>query len=102
LAASHELFTAAVAFLGWGFTVSMAGVPQQHRLLDVRPDHSSVTLAWNSTAMYVGLAIAPVAGGLLVPYGPGAVVLGGASTSALALLCFAISIPRVRSALMRR
>lgn len=101
LAGSRELLTAAAAFLAWGFTVSMAGVPQQHRLVELRPEHASTTLAWNSTAMYVGLSIAPVAGGLLVPYGPGAVVLGGASTSALALLCFALSIPRVRAAITR-
>jgi DHA1 family inner membrane transport protein len=99
LAGSRELLAAAAAFLGWGFTVSMAGVPQQHRLVELQPDHSSATLAWNSTAMYVGLSIAPVAGGLLVPHGPGAVVLGGAATSALALLCFALSIPRVRAML---
>jgi DHA1 family inner membrane transport protein len=99
LAGSRELLAAAAAFLAWGFTVSMAGVPQQHRLVELQPDHSAATLAWNSTAMYVGLSIAPVAGGLLVPHGPGAVVLGGAATSALALLCFALSIPRVRAAL---
>ena len=80
----------------------MAGVPQQHRLIESQPEQASATLAWNSTAMYVGLAIAPVVGGLLVPHGPGAVALGGATTSALALLCFAISIPRVRAAIMRR
>lgn len=102
LAGSRELLTAAAAFMAWGFTVSMAGVPQQHRLVELRPDHASATLAWNSTAMYVGLSIAPIVGGLLVPYGPGAVVLGGASTSALALLCFALSIPRVRAAVTRR
>jgi DHA1 family inner membrane transport protein len=102
LAGAHGLFMAAVVFLGWGFTVSMAGVPQQHRLVELQPAYSSATLAWNSTAMYVGLAIAPIIGGLLVPYGPGAVALGGATTSALALLCFAISIPRVRSLLLRR
>lgn len=102
LAATHGLFTAAAAFLAWGFTVSMSGVPQQHRLVDIRPDHSSTTLAWNATVMYVGLAIAPIAGGLLVPYGPVAVVLGGAFTAALALVCFALSIPRIRRAVMPR
>ena len=102
LAGAHDLFMAAVVFLAWGFTVSMAGVPQQHRLFELRPDHAASTLAWNATAMYVGLAIAPVVGGLLVPYGPGAVAIGGAVTSALALVCFAISIPRVRAVLLRR
>ena len=101
LAGSHDLFMAAAVFLGWGFTVSMAGVPQQHRLIESQPEHASATLAWNSTAMYVGLAIAPIVGGLLVPHGPGAVALGGATTSALALVCFAISIPRVRGMFRR-
>jgi DHA1 family purine base/nucleoside efflux pump-like MFS transporter len=100
LAGSHGLFTAAAAFLAWGFTVSMSGVPQQHRLVDVLPEFSSATLAWNATAMYVGLAIAPVVGGLLVPHGPIAVVLGGAATAGLALLSFALSIPRVRRILV--
>ena len=102
LAGSRELLTAAAAFLAWGFTLSMAGVPQQHRLIELQPDYASASLAWNSTAMYIGLAIAPVVGGLLVPHGPGAVVLGGACTAALALACFAVSIPRVRYALRRR
>jgi len=102
LAGSRELLTAAAAFLAWGFTVSMAGVPQQHRLIELQPDNASASLAWNATAMYIGLAIAPVVGGLLVPHGPGAVVLGGAGTAALALACFAISIPRVRRAVRRR
>jgi DHA1 family purine base/nucleoside efflux pump-like MFS transporter len=102
LAGSRELLTAAAAFLAWGFTVSMAGVPQQHRLIELEPDHASTSLAWNSTAMYIGLAIAPVVGGMLVPHGPGAVVLGGACTAALALACFAFSIPRVRHAVRRR
>ncbi len=102
LAGSRELFTAAAAFLAWGFTVSMAGVPQQHRLIELEPDHASASLAWNSTAMYIGLAIAPVIGGILVPHGPAAVVLGGATTAALALLCFAVSIPRVRRVVRRR
>ena len=96
LAGSQGLFAAAASFLAWGFTVSMAGVPQQHRLVDVRPEFSSATLAWNATAMYIGLSIAPVVGGLLVPYGPIAVVLGGAATAGLALLSFAFSIPRIR------
>lgn len=102
LAGSRELLTAAAAFLAWGFTVSMAGVPQQHRLIELQPDNASASLAWNATAMYIGLAIAPVVGGSLVPHGPGAVVLGGAGTAALALACFAISIPRVRHAVRRR
>ncbi len=102
LAGSRELLTASAAFLAWGFTLSMAGVPQQHRLIEAQPDYASASLAWNSTAMYIGLAIAPVVGGLLVPHGPGAVVLGGACTAALALACFAISIPRVRHAVRRR
>jgi DHA1 family purine base/nucleoside efflux pump-like MFS transporter len=102
LAGSRELLTAAAAFLAWGFTVSMAGVPQQHRLIELQPDNASASLAWNATAMYIGLAIAPVVGGLLVPHGPGAVVLGGACTAAIALACFAISIPRVRQAVRRR
>lgn len=101
LAGSQGLFAAAAAFLAWGFTVSMSGVPQQHRLVELRPDAASSALAWNATAMYVGLAIAPVVGGWLVPLGPVAVILGGAATSALALLCFAISIPRVRGMLTR-
>jgi DHA1 family purine base/nucleoside efflux pump-like MFS transporter len=102
LAGSRELLTAAAAFLAWGFTVSMAGVPQQHRLIELQPDNASASLAWNATAMYIGLAIAPVVGGALVPHGPGAVVLGGACTAAIALACFAISIPRVRQMVRRR
>lgn len=99
LAGSHDLFVAAAAFMAWGFAVSMAGVPQQHRLVELRPDTSAAALSWNATAMYAGLALAPIVGGLLVPHGPAAVVLGGATTSALALLCFALSIPRVRALL---
>lgn len=84
LIASSFVSTAAL-FAIWGITANAIALPIQHRLVEVNPANAGVTLSWYSTAMYVGIALAPpvgaiaLAGGnpLLVPdFGAGAVLLG--------------------------
>lgn len=96
LAALTSMTSAVLVFALWGFTAALAGVPQQSRLMEHRPEVAAISLAWNSTALYVGLAVASLLGATLVPYGPRAVVLGGVVTSFLALVLFALGLGRVR------
>ena len=84
LIASSFTSTAAL-FAVWGITANAIALPIQHRLVEVNPANAGVTLSWYSTAMYVGIALAPPVGAvalaagnpLLVPdLGAGAVLLG--------------------------
>jgi predicted MFS family arabinose efflux permease len=84
LIASSFVSTAAL-FAIWGITANAIALPIQHRLVEVNPANAGVTLSWYSTAMYVGIALAPPVGAialaagnpLLVPdFGAGAVLLG--------------------------
>jgi DHA1 family inner membrane transport protein len=53
----------AVVFLVWGIAAFGTGVAVQHRLVAVGADRSAVAVSWYSTAVYVGIAIAPLIGG---------------------------------------
>ena len=46
---------------GWGFTI-----PQQHRLISVRPDYSQIILGFYATAVYLGAAASGVIGALVL------------------------------------
>ncbi|MDQ1581737.1 MAG: transporter, family, inner rane transport protein, partial [Microbacteriaceae bacterium] len=79
-----------VVFAVWGIAAFAIAIPVQHRLVHVNPDAAAVALSWYSTAMYVGIAIAP-------PLGTAALALGGveaipavgAAVTAIALALFA-------------
>ncbi|WP_193615083.1 MFS transporter [Nocardioides lijunqiniae] len=75
-------------FLVLGASSQMAVVPQLHRLFEVRPAVAGVSTAWNSTAMYVGVAAAPVLGARLLPGGPGPLVVGAAVAALAALVVY--------------
>lgn len=60
---------ALVAMSCIGLIVSMVTVPVQHRLLSLDPDRATQTLAWNSTAMYLGIAASPVVANLALSAG---------------------------------
>ncbi|MFE7508919.1 MFS transporter [Promicromonospora sp. NPDC057488] len=102
------LFVAADSYVGtavlfgvWGLATAAALVPIQHRLVDVDPAVAGVSLSWYSTAMYVGIAIAPVVGASVLPLGAAWLDLLGAAAAAAALAVFALgyALPR-RAALV--
>lgn len=86
-----------VVFFVWGAVAAALSIPVQHRLVAIEPSQAPVTLAWFSTAMYLGIAIAPplgnasiaIAGAWLVP-------VTGAVVSALALTLFLVGYARRR------
>ncbi|MFK0117865.1 MFS transporter [Streptomyces sp. NPDC090994] len=63
---SDSLIGAGVALFVWGATGWMYLVPQQHRLLSLSEASGPFTVALNSSALYLGIAIGGVVGGLLV------------------------------------
>ncbi|WP_209022044.1 MFS transporter [Nocardioides sp. 503] len=77
-----------VLFLALGASSQMAVVPQLHRLFEVRPAVATVSTSWNSTAMYVGVATAPVVGARLLPGGPGPLAIGAAAAALAALVVY--------------
>ncbi|SDU80038.1 Predicted arabinose efflux permease, MFS family [Microlunatus sagamiharensis] len=78
----------AILFGVWGVVAFAAVVPLQHRLVGVDPSIAGLTLGWYSTAMYVGIAVAPLLGAAALAVGPVALPLAGAAATALALLAF--------------
>ncbi|MCP2265111.1 MFS transporter [Promicromonospora thailandica] len=80
----------AVLFGVWGLGTAAALVPIQHRLVDVDPAVAGVSLSWYSTAMYLGIALAPVVGASVLPYGAAWIDLLGAGAAAAALGVFAL------------
>jgi DHA1 family inner membrane transport protein len=81
----------AVVFLVWGFAAFGTGIPAQHRLASVDPDRASVAVSWYSTAVYVGIAIAPLIGGFaLEAVGPSQVPHAAAISVLVAAVLFQI------------
>ena len=78
----------AIAFAVWGVTAFGAVVPLQHRLVGIDPASAGLALSWYSTAMYVGIAIAPVVGAAALAVGAALVPVAGAVATVLALLTF--------------
>jgi predicted MFS family arabinose efflux permease len=62
----------AVAMLAWGAGVFAGNSAQQARLVALAPAAAPVSVALNSSAIYLGQAIGPAAGGLLIAHLPGA------------------------------
>jgi DHA1 family inner membrane transport protein len=87
-----------VVFAIWGVAAFAIAIPVQHRLVTVDPASSALALSWYSTAMYVGIAIAPPIGSAaLAVGGPEAVPLVGAVVTALALVLFLVGYARRRA-----
>jgi MFS transporter, DHA1 family, inner membrane transport protein len=56
-------FTAMIVlFAIWGVVAFAASVPVQHRLVSVDPQNSALAMSWFTTAMYLGIALAPLLG----------------------------------------
>jgi predicted MFS family arabinose efflux permease len=48
----------------WGMSFALLFIPQQQRLLTIAPEHATVLLALNNSALYLGIAGGAAAGGL--------------------------------------
>lgn len=92
LAALGWSFGASIAlFAVWGAVASSMAIPLQHRLVSIEPQHAQQTMAWYSTAMYLGIAIAPPLGNLALGVaGPWLVPVVGAVVSVIALVLFLV------------
>ncbi|WP_022900203.1 MFS transporter [Humibacter albus] len=78
-----------VVFAVWGVVAAAVTIPVQHRLVAIAPEHAQQTMAWYSTAMYLGIAIAPPLGNAaLAGAGPWLVPVAGVVVSLLALAFF--------------
>jgi len=81
-----------VVFALWGIAAFAIAIPVQHRLVHVDPETSALALSWYSTAMYVGIAIAPPLGSLALGAGGAvAVPFAGAVVTVVALAAFLLS-----------
>ena len=97
LAVEQRSFTAlAVLFGVWGVVAFGAVVPLQHRLVAIDPAAATLTLGWYSTAMYVGIAVAPLLGAAALSQGAIDLPLAGAVATALALVAFQAGFRRRR------
>ncbi|AXH34695.1 MFS transporter [Humibacter sp. BT305] len=86
-----------VVFAVWGVAAFAIAIPVQHRLVSVDPDSAALTLGWYSTAMYVGIAVAPPLGTAALSLGgPVAPPVAGAVVTALALVFFLAAYARRR------
>jgi predicted MFS family arabinose efflux permease len=78
-----------ILFAIWGIAANASLLPVQHRLIEIDPATSGVALSWYSTALYAGIAIAPLIGAAALHIGGGELVpLFGAVAAALGLLAF--------------
>jgi DHA1 family inner membrane transport protein len=81
----------AVVFVVWGISSLAPIVPVQARLVEVDPKSSAISISWYTTAMYAGIAIAPLLGAAASGIGAQAIPVAGAMVSALGLLVFQLS-----------
>jgi predicted MFS family arabinose efflux permease len=56
--------TGALMLLLWGMSFALLFIPQQQRLLTMAPEHATVLLALNNSALYLGIAGGAAVGGL--------------------------------------
>ncbi|MGN6325440.1 MFS transporter [Pseudolysinimonas sp.] len=85
----HSVVGLAVAFVVWGVSAFASVIPIQHRLLAVDPRTASVAISWFSTALYVGIAVAPIVGAVALSTGESALIpVGGAILTVLGLAAF--------------
>lgn len=68
----------------WGATDGMASVVQQHRLVTIAPDSAPLLFGLNASAIYVGVAVGGIVGGVCQEWIP--ITLLGVPAAALALL----------------
>jgi DHA1 family inner membrane transport protein len=79
-------------FALWGVTAFAVVVPVQARLVAIDPEAAGIVLSWYSTAMYIGIGLAPVVGGAALAAGSAVVPLAGAGAALLGLGVFALGL----------
>ncbi|HEY3992468.1 MAG TPA: MFS transporter [Ktedonobacteraceae bacterium] len=90
---THSIIGALITLFLWGLCVPMLFTPQQHRLLQLAPEHANVILALNNSTFYLGIAGGAALGGLALR-SVAVTQLGwiGAISIVLALALFALSV----------
>jgi DHA1 family inner membrane transport protein len=79
------------AFAALGAGSFAYNAPQQHRLIELAPDQASVLVSLNSSAIYAGIGLSGLLGGLALQFGPATNCALGA---VIALLSALIAAPR--------
>ena len=88
----------AIAFAVWGIAALAATIPLQHRMVSIDPATAGLAMSWYTTAMYVGIAIAPPLGAAAANLGGAiALPLAGAGATTVALLAFQFGYVRRRA-----
>ncbi|TCO65505.1 MFS transporter [Actinocrispum wychmicini] len=90
---------AVVILLLWGMSVWSINPPMQHRLVDIAPTTAGLVLAVNAAAIYLGIGLSGVAGGLVIEFS-GTRALGpvAAAVAAVALVVLVVATQRSESA----
>ena len=97
--AEDSFVALAIVFFVLGIVGFGASVPIQHRLVSVDPARSALAMSWYTTAMYLGIAIAPILGAAASAIGGAHLIpIVAAVVIALALLAFQVGYVKRRSA----
>lgn len=87
--AEDSFVALAILFFVLGMVGFGASVPIQHRLVSIDPARSALAMSWYTTAMYLGIAIAPLLGSTASAIGGAHLIpIVAAVVIALALLSF--------------
>jgi MFS transporter, DHA1 family, inner membrane transport protein len=99
-ASAHSFASAAVLLSVWGVFGGAFNPVQLHRLLGLVPQNPTSVLAWNSSAIYLGQAMAGAFGGAVLELrGPSSLGWAGAILMAASLVLLASPRPATASAL---
>ncbi|CAN5407090.1 MFS transporter [soil metagenome] len=81
----------AIVFVVWGMAAFAATVPVQHRMVSIDPARAALALSWFTTAMYIGIAIAPPLATAAFRLGGSAFIpFVGAIATAVGLIAFLV------------
>jgi predicted MFS family arabinose efflux permease len=89
--AHGSLVATALVFALSGVAGFAASVAIQYRLALIDARFASTALAWYSTAMYVGISIAPLIGAAALPYGPPVLLTAAAVSILVAVVASEVS-----------
>ncbi|MGH8881874.1 MAG: MFS transporter, partial [Stackebrandtia sp.] len=96
------LLAITVLFVGWSMAGWAFNPAMQLRLISVSGDAGAEVVGLNSSALFLGIAVAGGLGGLvLAGWGPAAIPLGAGVLCLLGLVCFAVSFRRYPAAAPR-
>ena len=65
----HSTALTGVLVTAWGAGIYCQTSPQQHRLIAVAPGEPALVIGLNSSAIYAGIGLGTVLGGLILPAG---------------------------------